>query len=145
MDCPVCLETIRKSGRSTIRLECSHCLCGDCATKWIVQNGHSNCPLCRAKTHHFSRETRSKKYSVLVAKAYGIVLQQLVEDDGNIDLKSFLQVLDILYFPCLDLWRRPDMLPIIRPIKDSIAMALQQLPDMPENLQTGLHDFVTIV
>jgi hypothetical protein len=145
MDCPVCLETIRKSGRNTIRLECGHCMCGGCAIKWIVQNGHSSCPMCRAQTHHFSRETRSKRFSIPIAKAYGMILQQLMKDDGNIDLKSFLEVLDLLYFPCIDLWRRPDMLPIIRPIKDSIAMALHQIPDMPEYLQAGLYEFVTLV
>lgn len=81
---------------------------------------------------------------MLIAKAYDIVLCELLQD-GNLDLDNFLELLDNLYFPCIDLWRRPDMLILIRPIKDSIATLLKQGHHLPQDLQEGLYEFVVYV
>jgi len=93
MECPICYHEIRPLSPRTIRLECGHSLCLNCAKTWIVLR-RPTCPICRQETHYFSRNTRSKSAAIRLK----------IKLDNSTDL-----IQDYATTSSLPVWRRPDM------------------------------------
>ena len=144
MECSICFDSV--CSQKIVRLECGHRMCLGCAKAWIVEKGRDDCPMCRKHTAYFSRETRSKKYSLLLAKSYPFIMGELRQEDNGICVENLLLALDIFYFPCINLWRRPDMKALIHPLKSSISDVLQSnnndVQILPHNLREALHHFI---
>jgi hypothetical protein len=110
MECPVCYKTVNKSAANTVILECSHVFCDKCACDWIILK--KTCPICRAHSDHFDRQTRSKTRAMTVSRDVHEIWQNcLLVFEGSIPLEVFTIILDN-YFLVKEnkgLWNRPQM------------------------------------
>lgn len=110
MECPVCYKTVNKSAANAVVLECKHVFCDKCACDWIIKK--KTCPICRAHSNHFDRQTRSKTRSIQVSQDINEIWQgTLAKFEGNIPLAIFTEIID-QYFLIKEnrgLWNRPQM------------------------------------
>ena len=110
MECPVCYKTVNKSAANTVVLECSHVFCGKCACEWIILK--KTCPICRAHSNHFDRQTRSKTRANEVSNDVQEVWQSCIAIfGGDMPVPIFTGIID-RYFLVKEnkgLWNRPQM------------------------------------
>lgn len=110
MECPVCYKTVRKSAVNSVILECSHVFCDKCACKWIIQE--KTCPICRANSNHFDRQTRSKKRAEDLSKELSDLWNAIMSIfDNDIPIVLFVGLLDKFFAKdeYKGIWHRPEM------------------------------------
>lgn len=133
MECPICYKNLTKN---SIRLECKHNFCFECAFQWITK--HTTCPLCRKEVEYFDRSTRSQSKSKDLFEDFICILAISLEwfdtipHSENTELIAYSKILEKFVLQEKNLWYRPHMRVQLHRLDKMIFHFIERMDSFPK-------------